>query len=92
MHSHKPRHLAAGISAHLCRKSCAKTVISCKYLMAQIVFSLSGMATGFLIVYTAKTWNLPDSQAGGICDRHAGRAGHIATCFLASWPTVKVIN
>jgi MFS family permease len=36
-----------------------------KYLVAQIVYSLSGMATGFLIVYTAKTWNLPDSQAGG---------------------------
>ena len=36
-----------------------------KYLLAQIIFSLSGMATGFLIVYTAKTWNLPDSQAGG---------------------------
>jgi len=36
-----------------------------KYLAAQIVYSLSGMATGFLIVYTAKTWNLPDSQAGG---------------------------
>jgi MFS family permease len=36
-----------------------------KYLLVQIVFSLSGMATGFLIVYAAKTWNLPDSQAGG---------------------------
>lgn len=36
-----------------------------RYLIAQIVFSLSGMATGFLIVYTAKNWNMPDSQAGG---------------------------
>jgi MFS family permease len=36
-----------------------------KYLVAQIIYSLSGMATGFLIVYSAKTWNLPDSQAGG---------------------------
>jgi MFS family permease len=36
-----------------------------KYLLAQIVFSLSGMATGFLIVYAAKTWNLPDAQASG---------------------------
>jgi MFS family permease len=35
------------------------------YLVAQIVFSLSGMATGFLMVYSAQTWNLPDSQAGG---------------------------
>jgi MFS family permease len=35
-----------------------------KYLLAQIIFSLSGMATGFLIVYSAKTWNLPDSQSG----------------------------
>ena len=35
------------------------------YMLAQIIFSLSGMASGFLIVYTAKTWNLPDSQAGG---------------------------
>jgi MFS family permease len=35
-----------------------------KYLLAQIFFSLSGMATGFLIVYSAKTWNLPDSQSG----------------------------
>ena len=31
-----------------------------KYLVAQIVYSLSGMASGFLIVYTAKAWNLPD--------------------------------
>jgi MFS family permease len=36
-----------------------------KYLLVQIVFSLSGMATGFLMVYAAKTWNLPDWQAGG---------------------------
>ena len=36
-----------------------------KYLVAQIFFSLSGMATGFLIVYTAKNWNMPDAQAGG---------------------------
>ncbi len=36
-----------------------------KYLAASTIFSLSGMATGFLIVYTVKTWHLPDSQAGG---------------------------
>ncbi|HEX9018193.1 MAG TPA: MFS transporter [Anaerolineaceae bacterium] len=36
-----------------------------RYLVAQIVFGLGGMAGGFLIVYCAKTWNLPDSQAGG---------------------------
>jgi len=35
-----------------------------RYLLAQIIFSLSGMATGFLIVYTAKTWHLSDAQAG----------------------------
>jgi MFS family permease len=35
-----------------------------KYLFSQIIFALGGMATGFLIVYTADTWNLPDSQAG----------------------------
>jgi MFS family permease len=36
-----------------------------RYLLSQIVFSLSGMASGFLIIYTVKTWNLPDAQAGG---------------------------
>lgn len=36
-----------------------------KYLLAQIVFGLSGMATGFLVVYTAQTWNLPDAIASG---------------------------
>jgi MFS family permease len=35
------------------------------YLLAQIIFSVSGMATGFLVVYAVKTWNLPDAQAGG---------------------------
>ena len=35
------------------------------YLLAQIIFSLSGMATGFLVVYTVRTWNLPDAQASG---------------------------
>jgi MFS family permease len=35
------------------------------YLLSQITFSLSGMAVGFLVVYTAKTWHLPDSQASG---------------------------
>jgi MFS family permease len=35
------------------------------YLLAQIVFSLSGMATGFLVVYTVQTWNLPDAIASG---------------------------
>ena len=33
------------------------------YLLAQIIFSLSGMATGFLAVYAVKTWGLPDSEA-----------------------------
>jgi MFS family permease len=35
------------------------------YLLSQIVFSLSGMAVGFLVVYTAQTWNLPDAEASG---------------------------
>lgn len=35
------------------------------YLLAQIIFSFSGMATGFLIVYTAQTWNLADAEASG---------------------------
>ena len=35
------------------------------YLLAQIVFSLSGMATGFLVVYTVRTWDLPDAVASG---------------------------
>ena len=33
------------------------------YLLSQIVFSLSGMATGFLVVYAVQTWNLPDARA-----------------------------
>ena len=35
------------------------------YLLSQIFFSLSGMATGFLVVYTVQTWKLPDVQASG---------------------------
>jgi MFS family permease len=35
------------------------------YLLSQIIFSLSGMATGFLVVYTVRTWNLPDAKASG---------------------------
>jgi MFS family permease len=35
------------------------------YLLSQIFFSLSGMATGFLVVYSAQTWNLLDAQASG---------------------------
>lgn len=26
---------------------------------------MSGMATGFLVVYTVQTWNLPDAKASG---------------------------
>ena len=37
----------------------------CMYLLAQIIFSLSGMATGFLVVYAVRAWNLPDAQASG---------------------------
>ncbi|MEI7848452.1 MAG: MFS transporter [Chloroflexota bacterium] len=35
------------------------------YLLSQIIFSLSGMASGFLVVYSVQTWKLPDAQAGG---------------------------
>ena len=35
------------------------------YLLSQIIFSLSGMATGFLVVYAVQTWKLPDAQASG---------------------------
>jgi len=36
-----------------------------KYLLTQIIFALSGMATGFLVVYTVQTWNLTDATASG---------------------------
>ena len=36
-----------------------------RYLLAQVVFALGGMATGFLVVYAVRTWNLPDAQASG---------------------------
>jgi len=35
------------------------------YLLSQIIFSISGMATGFLTVYAVKTWEMPDAQASG---------------------------
>jgi MFS family permease len=35
------------------------------YLLSQIIFSLSGMSTGFLVVYATQIWNLPDAEAGG---------------------------
>jgi MFS family permease len=35
------------------------------YLLAQIIFSTSGMATGFLVVYTVQHWQLLDAQASG---------------------------
>jgi MFS family permease len=34
------------------------------YLLTQIIFSLSGMAIGFLVVYTVQTWSLSDAKAG----------------------------
>lgn len=36
-----------------------------RYLIFQIIFNVSNMATGFLIVYVSKTWALSDSQASG---------------------------
>ena len=35
------------------------------YLLTQIVFALSGMATGFLAVYSMQTWNLSDARVSG---------------------------
>jgi MFS family permease len=35
------------------------------YLVATIVFSLSNMANGFLVVYAVKTWSMTDSVASG---------------------------
>jgi len=35
------------------------------YLLTQIIFALSGMATGFLVVYAVQRWHLPDAQASG---------------------------
>jgi MFS family permease len=35
------------------------------YLLSQISFSLRGMATGFLVVYAVRSWNLPDGEASG---------------------------
>jgi MFS family permease len=35
------------------------------YLLSQMIFSLSGMATGFLAVYTVQTWDLLDAEASG---------------------------
>jgi len=35
------------------------------YLLAQIVYTFSGMATGFLTVYAVQMWALPDAKASG---------------------------
>jgi predicted MFS family arabinose efflux permease len=35
------------------------------YLAAQVIFTLSGMATGFLVVYAVQSWELPDATASG---------------------------
>jgi MFS family permease len=35
-----------------------------RYLFAQIVVALGGMAVGFLAVYAVQRWRLPDSRAG----------------------------
>lgn len=36
-----------------------------KYLIFQVSNAFSQMASGFLVVFSAQKWNLPDSQAGG---------------------------
>ncbi len=35
-----------------------------RYLLSQVVIATGGMATGFLTVYAAQRWQLPDSWAG----------------------------
>ena len=35
-----------------------------RYLSSQVVTTMGGMAIGFLAVYAAERWHLPDSQAG----------------------------
>jgi MFS family permease len=35
------------------------------YLLSQVIFSISGMATGFLTVYAVWAWDMPDAQASG---------------------------
>lgn len=56
-----------------------------KYLIFQSVFALSGMASGFLIVYGAERWNLPDSEAGtlGILMQVGQVAAYLFFGFLA---------
>jgi MFS family permease len=49
------------------------------YLLSQIIFSLSGMATGFLVVYTVRTWNLADAD-----DRFADWVGPGESVFWFS--------
>jgi len=34
------------------------------YLLSQVVITMGGMAVGFLAIYAAQRWQLPDSQAG----------------------------
>ena len=55
------------------------------YLTAQIVFSFSGMASGFMVVYARQTWNLPDAQAGGfaIALQIGMAAGNLLLGFLS---------
>jgi MFS family permease len=55
------------------------------YLLSQIVFMLSSMATGFLTVYAVQTWNLPDAQASSFTIAlQVGLAlGNLALGFLA---------
>jgi MFS family permease len=56
-----------------------------RYLMFSTIFSLGGMAAGFLIVYSSKTWNLPDSVASGyIIALQVGQAlGNLFFGFLS---------
>jgi MFS family permease len=35
------------------------------YLFSQVIFAISGMATGFLVVYAVQTWQMGDARASG---------------------------
>jgi MFS family permease len=56
-----------------------------RYLLFQIFYNLSGMAGGFLIVYSARHWNLPDSVAGiyGIVMQAGQACAYLLFGFLA---------
>ncbi len=63
-----------------------------RYLIFQIIFATSGMASGFLIVYGAQKWNLPDSEAVifGIVMQAGQAAAYLLFGFLADHKGHKI--